>query len=196
MLRRSRALAPAGRLAGQVEPSVSTGRATRAGSPAAALSLPSRILATAALFQTKREARPHRPALTVARDRRGSSGTTSAPVASTARSSTPCCAPPASGCSVVRPARPASPPGDRGPAVPGPRPVQPRDREDAGDQPEDRRQPRRARLRQDRRRATGRRPASSRCATGWSRRASALAEGPDQQLARDAGGQLVARARR
>ena len=36
------------------------------GLPAAALTLPSRILATAALFQTKREPRPHRPALSVA----------------------------------------------------------------------------------------------------------------------------------
>ncbi len=109
MLHRSRALAPAGRLAGQVEERLD-GSGYPGGLPAAALSLTSRIVATAALFQTKREARPHRPALSVAeitrllRDDVG-------PVAWTARSSTPCCAPRASGCTVVRPARPASPPG-------------------------------------------------------------------------------------
>ena len=44
-------------------PSGSTGPATRAASRGASLTLPSRILATAALYQTKREPRPHRPAL-------------------------------------------------------------------------------------------------------------------------------------
>ena len=65
MLHRSRALAPAGRLAGQVEERLD-GSGYPGGLPAAALSLTSRIVATAALFQTKREARPHRPALSVA----------------------------------------------------------------------------------------------------------------------------------
>jgi DNA-binding CsgD family transcriptional regulator len=64
MLHRSRALAPSGRLAGQVEERLD-GSGYPGGLPAAALSLTSRIVATAALFQTKREARPHRPALTV-----------------------------------------------------------------------------------------------------------------------------------
>jgi HD-GYP domain-containing protein (c-di-GMP phosphodiesterase class II) len=65
MLHRSRALAPAGRLAGQVAERLD-GSGYPGGLPAAALSLTSRVVATADLFQTKREARPHRPALSVA----------------------------------------------------------------------------------------------------------------------------------
>ena len=65
MLHRSRALAPAGRLAGQVAERLD-GSGYPGGLPAAALSMTSRVVATAELFQTKREARPHRPALSVA----------------------------------------------------------------------------------------------------------------------------------
>jgi DNA-binding CsgD family transcriptional regulator len=65
MLRRSPALEGAGRLAGQVAERLD-GSGYPGGLAAAALTLPSRILATAAMFQTKREDRPHRPALSVA----------------------------------------------------------------------------------------------------------------------------------
>jgi HD-GYP domain-containing protein (c-di-GMP phosphodiesterase class II) len=65
MLRRSPALEAAGHLAGQVAERLD-GSGYPGGLPAAALTLPSRILATAALFQTKREARPHRPAVSAA----------------------------------------------------------------------------------------------------------------------------------
>ena len=65
MLRRSAALEGAGRLAGQVAERLD-GSGYPGGLAAAALTLPSRILATAAMFQTKREDRPHRPALSVA----------------------------------------------------------------------------------------------------------------------------------
>ena len=62
MLRRSPALEAAGHLGGQVAERLD-GSGYPGGLAAAALTLPSRVLATAALFQTKREARPHRPAL-------------------------------------------------------------------------------------------------------------------------------------
>ena len=62
MLRRSPALEAAGRLAGQVAERLD-GSGYPGGLAAGSLTLPSRILATAALYQTKREARPHRPAL-------------------------------------------------------------------------------------------------------------------------------------
>ncbi len=62
MLRRSPALEAAGRVAGQVAERLD-GSGYPSGLSAGALTLPSRILATAALFQTKREPRPHRPAL-------------------------------------------------------------------------------------------------------------------------------------
>jgi HD-GYP domain-containing protein (c-di-GMP phosphodiesterase class II) len=64
MLHRSKALAPAGRLAGQVAERLD-GSGYPGGLQAAALSLTSRVVATAELFQTKREARPHRPARSV-----------------------------------------------------------------------------------------------------------------------------------
>jgi HD-GYP domain-containing protein (c-di-GMP phosphodiesterase class II) len=65
MLRRSPALEGAGRLAGQVAERLD-GSGYPGGLAARGLTLPSRILATAALFQTKREPRPHRLALGVA----------------------------------------------------------------------------------------------------------------------------------
>jgi HD-GYP domain-containing protein (c-di-GMP phosphodiesterase class II) len=65
MLRRSPALEGAGRLAGQVAERLD-GSGYPGGLAAGGLTLHSRILATAALFQTKREPRPHRPALSVA----------------------------------------------------------------------------------------------------------------------------------
>ncbi len=65
MLHRSRTLAPAGRLAGQVAERLD-GSGYPGGLPATALSVTSRVVATAEVFQTKREARPHRPGLSVA----------------------------------------------------------------------------------------------------------------------------------
>jgi DNA-binding CsgD family transcriptional regulator len=65
MLHRSRALAPAGRLAGQVRERLD-GSGYPSGLTGVALSLPSRLLATAEAFQSKLEPRPHRPALSVA----------------------------------------------------------------------------------------------------------------------------------
>ncbi len=65
MLHRSRALAAAGRLAGQVAERLD-GSGYPGGLSGSALSLTSRIVATAELFQTKREPRPHRDALSVA----------------------------------------------------------------------------------------------------------------------------------
>jgi HD-GYP domain-containing protein (c-di-GMP phosphodiesterase class II) len=62
MLSRSAALEAAGRVAGQVAERLD-GSGYPAGLAAGSLTLPSRILATAAVYQTKREARPHRPAL-------------------------------------------------------------------------------------------------------------------------------------
>jgi HD-GYP domain-containing protein (c-di-GMP phosphodiesterase class II) len=65
MLHRSRALARAGRLAGQVRERLD-GSGYPGGLTGAALGLSSRVLATAEAFQTKLEPRPHRPALSVA----------------------------------------------------------------------------------------------------------------------------------
>ncbi len=64
MLHRSRALAPAGRLAGQVAERLD-GSGYPGGLAGSALSLTSRIVSTAELFRTKREPRPHREALSV-----------------------------------------------------------------------------------------------------------------------------------
>ncbi len=111
MLHRSRALAPAGRLAGQVAE-----RLDGSGYPGGLAGRP-RSACPAGSSPPRRCSRPSaRPGRTGLRSPSpeiddGSCGTTSAPAAWTARSSTPCCAPPASGCTVVRPARPASPPG-------------------------------------------------------------------------------------
>jgi HD-GYP domain-containing protein (c-di-GMP phosphodiesterase class II) len=65
MLHRSRALAPAGRLAGQVRERLD-GSGYPGGLSGPALTLASRVLATAEAFQSKREPRPHRPAGSVA----------------------------------------------------------------------------------------------------------------------------------
>ena len=64
MLCRSTVLEPAGRVAGQVAERLD-GSGYPGGLAAGALTLPSRVLAAAAFFQTKREPRPHRPALGV-----------------------------------------------------------------------------------------------------------------------------------
>ena len=117
------------------------------------LSLPSRILATADAVPDDARG-PAAPAGALGRGRGGdaSCGTTCAPAGSTAPSSTPCSRRPASGSSVAA----------AGPAGLTAREVEvlhclarglsnQRDRASAGDQPEDRRQPRRARLHQDRR---------------------------------------------
>jgi HD-GYP domain-containing protein (c-di-GMP phosphodiesterase class II) len=65
MLHRSDALAPAGRLAGQVRERLD-GSGYPSGLSGSALSIASRVLATAEAFQTKLEPRPHRPASSVA----------------------------------------------------------------------------------------------------------------------------------
>ena len=65
MLHRSRALAAAGRLAGQVHERLD-GSGYPGGLSGSALGLPSRVLATAAAFQSKLEPRPYRPASPVA----------------------------------------------------------------------------------------------------------------------------------
>jgi HD-GYP domain-containing protein (c-di-GMP phosphodiesterase class II) len=65
MLHRSVALAPAGRLAGQVRERLD-GSGYPAGRGGSAISRSSRILATADSFQSMREPRPHRAALTTA----------------------------------------------------------------------------------------------------------------------------------
>jgi HD-GYP domain-containing protein (c-di-GMP phosphodiesterase class II) len=64
MLNRSRALAPAGRLAGQVRERLD-GSGYPSGLSGPALSLASRVLATAEAFQSKREPRPYRQASSV-----------------------------------------------------------------------------------------------------------------------------------
>jgi HD-GYP domain-containing protein (c-di-GMP phosphodiesterase class II) len=66
MLHRSQALAPAGRLAGQVRERLD-GSGYPGGLTGSALSLPSRVLAAAEAFQTRLEPRPHRPADSVDR---------------------------------------------------------------------------------------------------------------------------------
>jgi HD-GYP domain-containing protein (c-di-GMP phosphodiesterase class II) len=65
MLHRSRALAAAGRIAGQVRERLD-GSGYPAGLTGSALSLSSRVLATAEAFQTKLEPRPHRAELSAA----------------------------------------------------------------------------------------------------------------------------------
>ncbi len=65
MLSRSPALEAAGRVAGQVAERLD-GSGYPGGLTAGALTMPSRILATAAAYQTKREIRPHRSALSAA----------------------------------------------------------------------------------------------------------------------------------
>jgi HD-GYP domain-containing protein (c-di-GMP phosphodiesterase class II) len=65
MLHRSDALAAAGRLAGQVRERLD-GSGYPSGLSGSALSLGSRVLATAEAFQTRLEPRPHRPASSVA----------------------------------------------------------------------------------------------------------------------------------
>jgi HD-GYP domain-containing protein (c-di-GMP phosphodiesterase class II) len=62
MLNQSAVLGPAGRLAGQIRERLD-GSGYPAGLEGAAISRPSRILATADAFQAMREPRPHRPAL-------------------------------------------------------------------------------------------------------------------------------------
>jgi HD-GYP domain-containing protein (c-di-GMP phosphodiesterase class II) len=64
MLHRSSALAPAGRLAGQVRERLD-GSGYPSGLDGSAIGRPSRVLATADAFQSMREPRPHRPALSV-----------------------------------------------------------------------------------------------------------------------------------
>jgi HD-GYP domain-containing protein (c-di-GMP phosphodiesterase class II) len=65
MLHRSGALAPAGRLAGQIRERLD-GSGYPSGLEGSAISRPSRILATADAFQSMREPRPHRAALSMA----------------------------------------------------------------------------------------------------------------------------------
>jgi HD-GYP domain-containing protein (c-di-GMP phosphodiesterase class II) len=65
MLHRAAALAPAGRLAGQIRERLD-GSGYPSGLEGSAISRPSRILATADAFQSMREPRPHREALSVA----------------------------------------------------------------------------------------------------------------------------------
>ena len=64
MLHRSCALAPIGRVAGQIRERLD-GSGYPSGLDGSAIGRPSRILATADAFQSMREPRPHRPALTV-----------------------------------------------------------------------------------------------------------------------------------
>ena len=95
----------------------------------------------------KREARPHRPALVVAETTADAPGRRRAPAGSTDRRRCGAARRRRAGPASRSPARPAAHrPRGGGAALPDARPVEPRDREDAGDQPEDGRQPRRARL--------------------------------------------------
>ena len=110
MLRRSPALEPAGRLAGQVAERLD-GSGYPGGLAAPALSLPSRILATDRGVPDQARG-PAAPA-GAQRGRHGAGAprTRSEPAGSTVSSSTRCCARPASGSSAARPAPRASPPG-------------------------------------------------------------------------------------
>ena len=124
MLHRSRALAPAGRLAGQVAERLD-GSGYPGGLPGAALSLTSRVVATAGAVPDQARG-PTAPAGAVRRrGHHGSSGTTSGPAAWTATVVDAVLR--AAGERVPRRGRPGRThrQGDRGAAVPGARPVEP-----------------------------------------------------------------------
>ena len=158
MLSQSASLAPLGAIAVQHRERLD-GSGYPRGLSGTAISRPARILAAADAYQAMGEPRPYRPphspggggrpaalrrARRPARRRRGRGR---------ARRGRPPGPPPARGPRGPHAAR------DRGAAAARPRALEPRDRRAAGDLTEDRRQPRRAHLRQDRRvDARGRRP--------------------------------------
>ena len=88
----------------------STVPATRAASPAPAITRPGRILAAADAYQAMREPRPHRAALRPPTRRPPSCGPRCAPGGWTAPPSTPCSPPPATASAAAATVRPGSPP--------------------------------------------------------------------------------------
>ena len=105
-------------------------------------------------------------------------------------------APPGARSATSAPTGRAHRPRGRGPPGRRPRPVDQGDRPAAGDQPEDRGQPHRARLHEDRRHEPAPRRALRHAARPAPRSLGLAVEGPAEQLGRDAGDQVVRRARR
>ena len=169
MLQQSAALAPLGAIAVQHHERLD-GSGYPRGLPGAAISRPARILGAADAYQAMREPRPHRPALDAdeaaaelradvdgraprRRRRRGGARRGRTPRRAPARG----------------PGR-ADRPRGRGAAARRPRDVEQGDRRAAGDLAEDRREPHRAHLRQDRRLEPRRAPACSPSSTASSPR--------------------------
>ena len=170
MLHQSEALRPLGAIAVQHRERLD-GSGYPRGLSGAAISRPARVLGAADAYQAMREPRPHRPARPARRGRRravdrgrGRPARRRGGRGRPGRRRSPRPAAPR------RPGRPDRA-GGAGAQARRPRPVQPGDRRAARDLAQDRRQPHRACLREDRR-ATGRRRACSRCTTASSRRRS------------------------
>ena len=168
MLHRSGALAPIGRVAGQIRERLD-GSGYPSGLEGSAIGRPSRILATAEAFQSMCEPRPHRPALSVGRGDRAAARRRAGGAARRFRRRRVLGRRPAGRAPARGPGRPHRP-GGRGAPVPWRVGCPNKEIAEApGDQPQDRGQPHRARLHEDRRHGTGPGPASTPCGTACSR---------------------------